>query len=131
MPTPDPRKWLDTVFGNVTSLVDFFGGNQLAHDHMDAAILAAFPGAALRAYPLGSLFLVAPQENPDPGRGVKVPPEWLLAHQDQHVSEANIIKVAPPGDLTSYDLSDRDQFIAFMLAHAQIHILMNAALGLH
>jgi len=128
--TPDPRRWYDTVFGNMTSLLDFFGLNQLGHYHIDAAIAQQFPGSALRIYPLGSLFLVAPRENPDPSKGVRVPPEWLLAHQDQHLSETVAIGLAPPGDLTSYDLSDKDQFIAFHLAHAELHILVNSALGL-
>lgn len=128
MSSPNPRMWLDSVFGNLTSLLDFFGAHAQAHDHIDAAILRVKPGAVLTRYPLGSIAISAPQE---PKKGaIKVPQEWLLANQNQHVSEATALGLPGPGDMTSYDLSDKDQFIAFMLIHTEVHLGLNSALGL-
>lgn len=131
-----PLSWQDTVFGNRTALLDFAGTHMIQHQQLDARILALVPGAPVKRWPIGDLLKTPPgfgREEPETAEGeggVEVSDEWLKAHQQMHESEADALGATQPPDLTSYDLTVKDQWNAFHQIHAQHHLVLNAAAGL-
>lgn len=103
----------DTPFGNDEAFLDFLGQNEIAHITYGrfladrAYLVSALP-------PLGN-----PLETPD----------WLADHWQRHTDECTTLGISVP-DLSVVDLRNEEQYLDWMLLHAQLHEAQNLALGI-
>ena len=56
--------------------------------------------------------------------------EYLLDHNQAHLSNARLLNLPGIPDLSTYDLTDEGQFRDFMILHAQVHANEDRAIGL-
>ena len=109
----DPSAWASVPYGNKTALLDFFGTYDLWHKALAQQIFLTL-GVNYRTYPLGD------------GGG----PEWLHAVQAQNVNVAAALGLAPPPDLSTFDLSQPEDHASFFFAISQQSKLLRTAAGL-
>ena len=103
----------DSPFGNEESFLDFLGQNEIAHIAFGAAL-------ARRGYQVSSPPPIGnPQEHPD----------WLNDHWLRHRDECATLGIEVP-DLSVVDLKQEDQYLDWMLLHADLHQQENVALGI-
>src|SRR5262249_49267059 len=100
-----PLLWQSIPFGDADSFFDFLGYHQAWHQ-----ALAAVTGTAILTF--------------DDLR------TQLLRHSEVHQALAHSLQIAPPTDLVSYDLSDRDSFNGFMETHGLDHHRLRLAAGI-
>ena len=95
------------------SLVALFDANEIQHARVSVQFARS---GVLSAYPMASIPM--PDEN------------WQRHHSDEHNFWLSVLSLASPGELSSFDLNDQQQFAQWCDIHAQHHDLVNAALGL-
>ena len=103
----------DIPFEDHNGFLDFLGRNEVAHSGYAQALAA-------RGYEVS-----APQPLGDP----RETPDWLNDHYQRHIDECSSLNIAVP-DLSSVDLKQKDQYLDWMLLHAELHDLQNLALGI-
>ena len=113
MPVVNPKSWEFLQFGDETALIDFYGTHMLFHRALDVKV-RSLGGAAYNYPPIGD------------GGG----DNWLLALQQAHSGAASALLIAPPPDLTTYDLNDPDEFATFFFLLAQDDIRLRQAAGI-
>jgi len=113
MPVVDPHHWSHLPFGDKTAFTDFLGTHALFHAALDVAI-RRLGGVPYNYPPIGD------------GGGS----DWLLALQQAHDGAAASLFVPEPPDLTSYDLSDPDEFASWTYILALDDIRLRQAAGL-
>ncbi len=113
MPVVDPHHWSHLPFGDQTAFLDFAGTHALFHRALDVKI-RSLGGAPYNYLPIGD------------GGGS----EWLLAVQQAHAGAAAALLIPEPPDLTSYDLSDPDEFTTWTYLLALDDIRLRQAAGL-
>ena len=104
----------DAPFGNQEAFNDFLGQHDLAHTTIASTM--ARKGSVLNVVPLAD----TPVDNKD----------WLLDHYSTHVEIGRYIGQSVP-DISSVDLKNEEQYLDWMLLHAQLHEQINAALGIY
>lgn len=103
----------DIPFEDEEGFMDFLGQNEIAHAGFAQAL-------AQRGYVVSW-----PQPFGNPGEF----PDWLNDHWQRHIDECSTLGIAVP-DISSVDLKDKEQYLDWMLLHAQLHDLQNTALGI-
>lgn len=109
----DPGLWGSTPFGNTTAREDYFGMESNWHQVLSDRI-SRLNGATYRRSPLGD------------GGGSP----WLFAHQQELVAAARAVGIAAPPDLSSFNLSNPDEWASFHFLNANYHRLLGRASGL-
>lgn len=104
---------VDAPFGNDEAFLDFLGQNEIAH--------VAFGDALARRGHLVS--------TPPPIGNPKETSDWLNDHWQRHRDECATLGIAVP-DLSVVDLEQEDQYLDWMLLHANLHARQNLALGI-
>ena len=105
----------DVEFGNVDSLGNFLFVNGQQHLTFRNTFLIA--GILVPAFPLSD----ANTDNLD---------DWLLAHQVEHQSFANIIGLNNPFNMLDVDWNVEADFYDWLASHLYIHEQIAAALNL-
>ncbi len=113
MPVVDPHSWSHLPFGDQTAFVDFLGQHALFHRSLDHTI-RLLGGTPYNYLPIGD------------GGGE----DWLLAVQQAHEGAATALVIAPPPDLTAYDLTDVDQFTTWSYLLALDDVRLRQAAGI-
>jgi hypothetical protein len=109
----DTRLWSSTPFNNPTAFTDLTGQIELFHRALAKEVFG-LTGRAYAVYPLGT------------GRG----PEWLQALQAQNSAAAAALGIAPPPDLSTFDLRDPGEFASWTFSLGQFSRTLALAAGL-
>jgi hypothetical protein len=110
----DPSLWNNVPFKNPTAWRDFVGTHWLYWQQGLAPAIFDLTGLTVRLYPIG-----------DGGGG-----QWLQAVQAQYVAGAAALGAEPPPDLSSYDLSNAEDFASWTFLLAQSAQRLRIAAGL-
>jgi hypothetical protein len=102
-------------FGDVESLNEFLFENGLQHRLFRDTFFDQ--GIQVPAFPL----IDADPNNLD---------DWLLAHQVEHQSFANLLGLDNPFDMLDTDWNDESDFYDWLSSHLSIHQAIAASLGL-
>jgi len=102
-------------FGDVESLNVFLFENGLQHRLFRDTFFDQ--GIAVPAFPL----IDADPNNLD---------DWLLAHQVEHQSFANLLDLDNPFDMLDTDWNDESDFYDWLSSHLSIHQAIASSLGL-
>ena len=103
----------DAPFGNEEAFLDFLGQNEIAHQAYGTA-LARIGHLVSTVPPIGN-----PMETPD----------WLNDHWQRHRDECSPLGLEVP-DLSVVELRQEDQYLDWMLLHADLHRQQNNSLGI-
>lgn len=109
----DPSNWASVPYGNRNAFRDFVGTHYLWHRALADQIFIV-TGSTVVLLPIGD------------GGGS----EWLLAVQRQYESECAALGLAAPPDLSSYDLSDPNDFASWTFLLSQQATILRTASGL-
>ena len=102
-------------FGDKDSLGVFLFENGIQHQRFRDIFHAK--GIQVPAYPITD----AATENLD---------DWLLAHQDEHQSFANLLQLDNPFNMLDVNFQDESDFYDWLGTHLTIHQEIAATLGL-
>ena len=102
-------------FGDKDSLGVFLFENGIQHQRFRDIFHAE--GIQVPAYPITD----AATENLD---------DWLLAHQDEHQSFANLLQLDNPFNMLDVDWNVEDDFYDWVASHYYIHEQIAAALSI-
>jgi|SRR6185503_7714052 len=115
-----PLLWQSIPFEDPDSWDDFLGQHQAWHE-----TLARATGSSWQ--PLDLRMVGGPA---DATSRVKLQRAALSINQQMHHDVADALGIARSGDLVSYDLSDRDQFVGWGWVHALDHERLRQVAGL-
>ena len=115
-----PLLWQSIPFEDPDSWEDFLGQHQLWHE-----ALARATGTAWQ--PLDLRITGGPM---DAEARAKLTRAALAENQQMHHDVADALGVARSGDLVSYDLRDRDEFVGFGWVHSSDHERLRQVAGL-
>jgi len=105
--------WAGVPFHNKTALDDFAGMYELWCRDL-AQTIGLLNGVTVRLWPLGS-----------PGGA-----EWLQSIEAQNLEFARALGIAPPGDLSTYDLRDPSEHASWFWVLSQYSEVLRASAGL-
>lgn len=105
--------FIDTPFEDDEAWEAFELAHGMAHERIYAAMLQK--GFMLNHYPLFDLERQS---------------DWKLIHYSEHQSLYRALKLTGLPDLATVNLDQKDEFEDFMLYHAQVHSVLNVALGI-
>lgn len=109
----DPRLWWHIPYGDVDGWAAFLSEHAAQHTLIHMTLIQA-NRPQYQAFPLAD------------GGG----PEWLWANWLEHQSVCIALGLPAPSDLSSYDISEQDQYIEWMKEHADDHLRINRASGI-
>lgn len=109
----DPSLWSNVPYRNPTAWRDFVGTHYLWHRSLSEHVARTL-GVSYRVPPIG-----------DGGGAV-----WLQAVQQTYVNASQALGLAPPADLSSYDLREPDQFASWTFLVSQSARRLRVAGGL-
>lgn len=98
----DPSNWSNVPHKNRTAWADFIGTHWLWHRNLAQHVTVTL-GTSYRVYPIGD------------GGG----PIWLHAVQDTYVNACTALGIAPPSDLSGFDLEDAEDFASWTFLVSQ------------
>ena len=108
-----PLLWSSVPYGNRTAFADLIGSVELWFAGL-AQEIHALTGTSIQRPPIGI------------GGGKA----WLLAVQQAYTEACSALQISPPGDLSSYDLSSRNDFNGWCFTLAQESERLRIAAGL-
>ena len=116
----DPALWQTIPMEDVDAWEDFLGMHEQWHQALAEATGTFWQPLDLRAQ--GG---AASQETK-----VKLSRAALMVNQQMHYDVADALGIGRDGDLVSYDLSNRDQYVGWLWVHSLSHSRLRIAAGL-
>jgi hypothetical protein len=115
-----PLLWQTVPFADVDAWSDFLGQHALWHEALGKATGTAYHPLDLQIQGSG----------PNAETAQKLTRAGLGLNQQMHHDIADALGVSRSGDLVSYTLSDRDQFVGWSWVHALDHERLRQLAGL-
>lgn len=116
----DPLLWQTIPFEDPDAWEDFLGMHQLWHETLAKVTETSWQPLDIRA--TGG---PATEQSK-----IKLQRASLMANQQMHHDIADSLGINRSGDLVSYDLTNRDQFIGWLWVHSLDHARLRTAAGI-
>ena len=116
----DPLLWQTIPFEDPDAWEDFLGQHQQWHEALAKVTQTAWQPLDLR--PVGGGLT--------PEAKVKMQRASLMVNQQMHWDVADFLEINRSGDLVSYDLTNRDQYVGWLWVHSLDHSRLRVAAGL-
>lgn len=116
----DPLLWQTIPFEDVDAWEDFLGMHEQWHETLARATGTSWSPLDLRAQ----------GGPPDAESKVKLQRSALMVNQQMHYDVADALDINRAGDLVSYDLTNRDQYVGWLWVHSLDHARLRTAAGL-
>jgi len=116
----DPLLWQTIPFEDPDAWEDFLGMHQLWHETLAKATGTSWQPLDVRAVG-GPMTAEAKQ---------KLTRAALMINQQMHYDVADALGISRAGDLVSYDLTNRDQYVGWGWVHSNDHERLRVAAGI-